>query len=457
MARKSQLRAPTFYLACKAICKSDLQSEPCSPAKQCVGLASTCKWSSERHLQRSHGAFRQRDGLVDRSNEQRPRRHPETSLGFPEHPAFSRLLPFPVGDLSAQAAPCVIQPRRKAPVTSRRSHLLQVGLATLAPVVCLWAATQWAAAMLSFQAALGPAWIDAAWAQNLCALAAVRPGGSPSTPRRHDVFAAPAPLPRSAASPPPPSPSGEPPGGPAVSNLPRPTARPAGRTFADLRRHELFGDAGVVLGLYDGRYLRHDGPEHVLVVAPTRSGKGVGLVLPTLLTLEPVRRHPRHQGRELGAHRRLALPLLALPAVRSHRSALRPLQSAAGSAQGRPRSARCAEHRRHPGRSGRRARAPRSLGEDRARPADRRHPARAVRRGGKDAGPRRHLPRRPVALDPAHPEDHAHHQSRRHRRSANGAPGRRLDRPRAAQQVRQRALRRGLDGHELPRPLSRSR
>jgi type IV secretion system protein VirD4 len=28
--------------------------------------------------------------------------------------------------------------------------------------------------------------------------------------------------------------------------------------------------------------LRHDGPEHVIVFAPTRSGKGVGLVLPTL-------------------------------------------------------------------------------------------------------------------------------------------------------------------------------
>ncbi len=32
------------------------------------------------------------------------------------------------------------------------------------------------------------------------------------------------------------------------------------------------------------KYLRHDGPEHVLVFAPTRSGKGVSLVLPTLLT-----------------------------------------------------------------------------------------------------------------------------------------------------------------------------
>ena len=32
------------------------------------------------------------------------------------------------------------------------------------------------------------------------------------------------------------------------------------------------------------RYLRHDGPEHVLTYAPTRSGKGLGLVIPTLLS-----------------------------------------------------------------------------------------------------------------------------------------------------------------------------
>src|SRR4029079_6539430 len=54
--------------------------------------------------------------------------------------------------------------------------------------------------------------------------------------------------------------------------------------IADLKRAQLFADAGVILGLYDGRYLRHDGPEHVLLVAPTRSGTRVGLVLPTLLS-----------------------------------------------------------------------------------------------------------------------------------------------------------------------------
>ncbi|QPC91557.1 conjugal transfer protein TraG [Mesorhizobium sp. INR15] len=41
---------------------------------------------------------------------------------------------------------------------------------------------------------------------------------------------------------------------------------------------------GVVLGRYGPHYLRHDGPEHVLCFAPTRSGKGVGLVVPSLLT-----------------------------------------------------------------------------------------------------------------------------------------------------------------------------
>ena len=46
----------------------------------------------------------------------------------------------------------------------------------------------------------------------------------------------------------------------------------------------LLGPDGVVLGCYDSHYLRHDGPEHVLCFAPTRSGKGVGLVVPSLLT-----------------------------------------------------------------------------------------------------------------------------------------------------------------------------
>ncbi|MDY4313349.1 conjugal transfer protein TraG [Pectobacterium actinidiae] len=52
----------------------------------------------------------------------------------------------------------------------------------------------------------------------------------------------------------------------------------------DIRKAGLTQPAGVFLGQHDGHYLRHEGPEHVLTFAPTRSGKGVGLVVPTLLS-----------------------------------------------------------------------------------------------------------------------------------------------------------------------------
>ena len=53
---------------------------------------------------------------------------------------------------------------------------------------------------------------------------------------------------------------------------------------SEIRTAGLRGLDGVVLGRFEGKYLRHDGPEHVLCFAPTRSGKGVGLVVPSLLT-----------------------------------------------------------------------------------------------------------------------------------------------------------------------------
>ena len=52
----------------------------------------------------------------------------------------------------------------------------------------------------------------------------------------------------------------------------------------DVEAAGLLEPDGVVLGRFERNYLRHDGPEHVLCFAPTRSGKGVGLVVPSLLT-----------------------------------------------------------------------------------------------------------------------------------------------------------------------------
>ena len=55
-------------------------------------------------------------------------------------------------------------------------------------------------------------------------------------------------------------------------------------TKAEVRGAGLVHPDGVILGRFGHDYLRHNGPEHVLCFAPTRSGKGVGLVVPSLLT-----------------------------------------------------------------------------------------------------------------------------------------------------------------------------
>ena len=55
----------------------------------------------------------------------------------------------------------------------------------------------------------------------------------------------------------------------------------------EIEKAGLTKPAGVFLGRTPDkqqRYLRHEGPEHVMAFAPTRSGKGVGLVVPTLLS-----------------------------------------------------------------------------------------------------------------------------------------------------------------------------
>ena len=57
---------------------------------------------------------------------------------------------------------------------------------------------------------------------------------------------------------------------------------------SDVECSGLLATSGIVLGGWrDGRkirFLRHDGPEHCLLFAPSRSGKGTSMVVPTLLS-----------------------------------------------------------------------------------------------------------------------------------------------------------------------------
>jgi len=54
-------------------------------------------------------------------------------------------------------------------------------------------------------------------------------------------------------------------------------------TRRDLQRQGLLTGHGMVLGRLGKTVVRHNGPEHCLIVAPTRSGKTTSLVIPTLL------------------------------------------------------------------------------------------------------------------------------------------------------------------------------
>src|SRR5690606_29006752 len=152
-------------------------------------------------------------------------------------------------------------------------------------IVCfgVWASTQWAAAMLAYQPELGPAWFHVA------GLPIYRPWAlfpwwyhfDPYAPHVFDRAGTLA------------GASGFIGCGAAIfGSLWR--ARQARfvttygsarwATLKEIERAGLLHDAGVMLGRLGARYLRHDGPEHVMAFAPTRSGKGIGLVVPTLLS-----------------------------------------------------------------------------------------------------------------------------------------------------------------------------
>jgi type IV secretion system protein VirD4 len=149
-------------------------------------------------------------------------------------------------------------------------------------VLGVWAATEWAAAMLAFQPQLGSPWF------HLGGLPVYRPWAlfawwfhfdayAPKVFARTGTLAAASGFAGCAAA--------------IVGSLWRARQAQFVTTYGSARwacsreieRAGLLRNAGVVLGRVGGRYLRHDGPEHVMAFAPTRSGKGVGLVVPTLL------------------------------------------------------------------------------------------------------------------------------------------------------------------------------
>ncbi|CAA9890763.1 conserved hypothetical protein [Candidatus Methylobacter favarea] len=54
-------------------------------------------------------------------------------------------------------------------------------------------------------------------------------------------------------------------------------------TRREIAKAGLFGEKGIIVGQLGKRYLMFGGPQHAIISAPTRSGKGVGIVIPNLL------------------------------------------------------------------------------------------------------------------------------------------------------------------------------
>ncbi len=152
-------------------------------------------------------------------------------------------------------------------------------------IICLslWGATQWTAAELGYQVQLGPSWfvifetpIYKPW--RLFQWWYAYEAYAPSVFNRAGIMAAVGGLLGAVAA--------------VVGSIWRARAQKHVTTYGSARWAEdrdiaaasLLNGKGVFLGRTTEDYLRHDGPEHIMSFAPTRSGKGVGLVVPTLLT-----------------------------------------------------------------------------------------------------------------------------------------------------------------------------
>lgn len=147
----------------------------------------------------------------------------------------------------------------------------------------VWAATQWTAAELGYQARLGAPWfiiletpIYKPW--RLFQWWYAYEAYAPEVFNRAGIMAAGGGFLGAAAA--------------VAGSIWRARAQKYVTTYGSARWAEkrdivaagLLDDCGVFLGRMKEDYLRHQGPEHVMAFAPTRSGKGVGLVVPTLLT-----------------------------------------------------------------------------------------------------------------------------------------------------------------------------
>ena len=147
----------------------------------------------------------------------------------------------------------------------------------------LWIATQWAAAMLGYQWRLGAPWFSVLWwpvyyPWRLFQWWYAFDAYAPDVFDHAGVLAASSGLFGSAVA--------------VIGSLWRARQSKLVTTYGSSRwaspkevdRAGLFEPCGVFLGQLGRNYLRHQGPEHVMAFAPTRSGKGVGLVIPTLLS-----------------------------------------------------------------------------------------------------------------------------------------------------------------------------
>ena len=150
-------------------------------------------------------------------------------------------------------------------------------------VAGVWAGTQWAAAMLAYQPELGPPWLIVG------GIPVYRPWALFGWWYHYEAYA-PAVFDKAGTLA---GASGFVGCGAAIfGSLWRARQRSNVTTYgsarwakaAEIQRAGLHDDRGVLLGRLGSQYLRHDGPEHVMAFAPTRSGKGVGLVVPTLLS-----------------------------------------------------------------------------------------------------------------------------------------------------------------------------